>query len=294
MNNTNVNTSKRKQAPVLSDLSFFSIAFVGIVVLTLTFSQQALAADTQQARTTSVGKSKLINAETEITSAKFTSTKPANNKPVVDAIKLSIDEKKGKTRADIQALKQVHALNANSSSPVNYYYSFSIYNAFSTLLDDVDLDGYYQTFSVIFDVDLHSNSTINQADVYAELYISKNGGPWEYYFTSDDFSIYGDSTTDEYEVTTTLHQGYASNEYDILIDIYEVGYSGIVATINADDVNGLYALPLESAEFDLPYQVQVIESHGSGGSWSVISLFIMMIIAQKRKNKMLSSVNKTS
>jgi hypothetical protein len=56
-------------------------------------------------------------------------------------------------------------------------------------------------------------------------------------------------------VTTTLNDGFATSEYDILIDLYEVGFSGIVATIDADDDVDLFDLPLEEVGLDAPIDI---------------------------------------
>ena len=172
--------------------------------------------------------------------------------------------------------------NATSSnfSPINsaqnYDAEFAIYGATSLLQEDYDGDGYYQTFSVIFDADLYSYTHNQLGEVYALLYLSKNGGPWTHYFTTDDFIIEGDSDADEYEVITTFLSGYTRDEYDVLIDLYQVGYDDIVASYSSDDSNALYALPLESADYDEVYvapYVEVVEVHG-GGSISILLLIL--------------------
>lgn len=155
----------------------------------------------------------------------------------------------------------------------NYYADFAIYSATSFLQDDYDGDGFYQTFSVTFDADIYDYTDYQVGEVYALLYLSKNGGPWTHYYTTDNFLIEGDTDLDEYEVMTTFLSGYADDYYDVLIDLYEVGYSGVVATYSADDSNALYALSLESANYDEPY-FEVIEITGGGS----ISLFILLII----------------
>jgi len=166
------------------------------------------------------------------------------------------------------------------SRSVNYDHSFSIYNAFSYLLDDYDGDGYYQTFSVVFDADLLNYSSSSSAQVYAQLYLSQNGGPWIYYHTTDDFVIYGDSDEDEYEVITTLHQGYESDSYDVLIDLYEVDFENIVATYSSDDNNALYALPLESADDDIEYVVEAYDDYAGSITfyWLVILLGFRFVL----------------
>ena len=177
-----------------------------------------------------------------------------------------------------------------ASRRINYQQSFSIYNAFSYLLDDYDGDGYYQTFSVVFDADLLSYSSLSSAQVYAELYLSQNGGPWLYYHTTDDFVIYGDGEDDEYEVITTLHQGYKSDNYDVLIDLYEVGFENIVATYSSDDNNALYALLLESADIDIEYVVVFYDDYA--GSITFYWLFVLLVFrfALKPNLKELSKV----
>src|SRR5690606_29090601 len=60
---------------------------------------------------------------------------------------------------------------------------------------------------------------------------------------------------DDYYVTTTLDDGFATGEYDVLIDLYEVGYSDIVATISAYDTNELAYLPLEEVGLDVPIEL---------------------------------------
>lgn len=201
----------------------------------------------------------------------------------------------GKTRDQILSLKKQQVFkqtkpamlaNNNAASTAqdsavssnNWYRSFNIYDGFSQLIEDYDEDGFYQTFSVTFDADVIDTYHIDQANVYAELYLSKNGGDWIHYYTTDIFSIYGESENDQYEVYTTLNQGYISDNYDVLIDLYEVGYSDIVASYSSDNTNALYALPLESSDYDPDYVEYHSESHGHGGSTSLMALLLLLFI----------------
>lgn len=129
---------------------------------------------------------------------------------------------------------------------------FYIYDATSELRSDRDLDGYHSEFRIRFDAD----SEIGDALVYARLYMRRVGEvDWELYHTTDDFWIYGQTDDDEYYVTTTLDDGFATSEYDILIDLYEVGYDGIVATIDATEDVDLFDLPLEEVGLDVPIDI---------------------------------------
>ncbi|WP_299803398.1 choice-of-anchor H family protein [uncultured Shewanella sp.] len=154
------------------------------------------------------------------------------------------------------------------------YRDFYIYDAYSRLFVDNDYDGFYQTFSVTFDADVQGIYVNERADVFAELYLSRNGGPWEHYYTTDIFRIYGNATDDDFEVLTTLESGYRTDHYDVLIDLYEVGYGDIVATVSSYDFDSLYALPLESSDRDDIY----IEEDYHGGSLSVGLLLLLLSV----------------
>ena len=124
---------------------------------------------------------------------------------------------------------------------------FSFYSANSYLNFDLDGDGYFSDFTIEFDADYDGG----YADVYAVLYYSKNGGPWIEYFETDVFEIHLDDASDDYQVSSRLVTDFPTSDYDILIDLYEAGVTGIVSTISADDTNNLYALPLEDEEHEL-------------------------------------------
>lgn len=183
------------------------------------------------------------------------------------------------------ASQGIPSSSATSGDPYRapVYHSFSIFDASSRLFEDFDYDGFYQTFSVTFDVDVNGAYLNERADLFAELYLSRDGGPWVHYYTTDVFTIYGDSTQDDYEVLTTLYTGYATDHYDVLIDVYEVGYSDIVATISADETDSLYALPLESSDRDREPDIIVVEE--SGGAFSVLGLLCLSLCAGLRLNR---------
>ncbi|WP_372032598.1 choice-of-anchor H family protein [Shewanella sp. 10N.286.45.A1] len=167
----------------------------------------------------------------------------------------------------------------HAASPALYansvYRDFYIYDAYSRLFVDNDFDGFYQTFSVTFDADVSGAYVNETANVFAELYLSRNGGPWEHYYTTDIFTIFGDATDDDYEVLTTLESGYTTDHYDVLIDLYEVGYGDIVATVSSNDFDSLYALPLESRYWDEEYIEIETEHGGTMSQWGILALLIL-------------------
>lgn len=129
-------------------------------------------------------------------------------------------------------------------------HSFELWDAGRSLISDVDADGYFRRFEIRFDADVSTGDAL----VYAKLYLRRVGdsGPWQHYFSTDDFWIYGTSDSDDYYVETVLNDGYPTAEYDVLIDLYEAGYSGIVATIGPFEDSSLRDLPLEDVGLDMP------------------------------------------
>lgn len=195
----------------------------------------------------------------------------------------------GLQRNAVKLNRQKLATLASSTQPEktliasgdNLHHSFSIYTGYSQLITDIDEDGYYQTFSVSFDADILSPIRNEQALVYADLYLSQNGGPWVLYFSTDDFVITGESTDDEFEVVTQLDSGYVPDNYDVLIDLFEVGYTDVVATYSSDDTNTLHALPLESSDYDPEYIEVEYDDHGGGFDWSTLSLLLILVTRRR-------------
>lgn len=201
--------------------------------------------------------------------------------------------KQRKTREQVIAERQSSGnkteklRSASQRLNAGIYHEFSIYEASSRLFEDIDYDGFFRTFSVTFDADVHSFYMGERADVFADLYLSRNGGPWELYHTTDVFTIVDDVSDDDFEVLTTLHAGYPTDHYDVLIDLYEVGYSDIVATISSDDLDELYALPLESADRDNDEYIvsEVIIEGGAISVFGLLGLVGLAVIRRRRRLK---------
>ena len=170
------------------------------------------------------------------------------------------------------------------SSPTrhSYYHEFSFYDVQTYLLDDINYDGFYHSFSLNIDADVYGAAVTESVPVYAVIYTSRNGGDWRHLHTTDVFYLQGNSAYDSYEVTTSLDSGFPTDYYDVLIDLYEVGYNDVVATISSDDVNSLYALPLQSYDRDVDsYSEEVVVS---GGSLAWTPLLALGVLAWRRRN----------
>lgn len=125
-------------------------------------------------------------------------------------------------------------------------FGFSVYDASVTLIMDNDADGYYSEFELNFDVD-YDNGTAN---VYADIYYRTAGGDWLWFYTTNDFQVSGNSSSDSYSVISNLSSDFPSDGYDFLIDIYESGVPGIVVTYSSVDDFDLSNVLLEDNGYD--------------------------------------------
>ncbi|MCW8994825.1 MAG: hypothetical protein OQK77_03320, partial [Psychromonas sp.] len=79
--------------------------------------------------------------------------------------------------------------------------------------------------------------------------------------------------------------------YDLLIDLYQVGYSGIVATYSSNDNPALYALPLESDDYDRVYADTIYIHHAGSLSACLLSVLFLLVVSRLsqglKKSKMI-------
>lgn len=157
------------------------------------------------------------------------------------------------------------------------------YSASTDLYYDEDHDGYFSGFSIRFDAD-----TIHlYADVYALLYLSYEGGPWRHYYTTDYFTIWNSSATDDYHIDTDLLTGYGPGHYDVLIELFDADTSYLVADYGPYLSSALSHLPLEDALHDVGYVVCDYDcdgavSHGGGGSHGLLGGLLLMGLAYRK------------
>lgn len=158
-------------------------------------------------------------------------------------------------------------------------YDFWIYEADVILFNDDDRDGYFHGIDLLFDAD----TIYSHAEVYAVLYLSFEGGPWNEYGVTEDFDIYGASGGDEYVMVTELMSGYPTGSYDILIELFDAWDGSFVASLGPEDTSELGYLPLEDYHRDAPAPpppVVVNSGHGGGGAIDglFVALFLLVLI----------------
>lgn len=278
----------RNMAYNFSKLAFYVVLATNFGVLYIATSSNATAFNTQSDLLSS--RSSAVNDEDKPAMQATMPNNLGNNEARQAALmainQLELVTRQRKTRDQVIHERKekfisknavVGTLSAQSARSGNYT-EFGIYDASSRLLEDFDYDGFYQTFSITFDADVYGQYAGERANVFADLYLSHDGGPWELYFTTDFFTIVDDISEDEFEVITTLDFGYTTSHYNVLIDLYEVTHYEPVATISSEYVEALYALPLESSIND---EYVVVESYPStvivGGGVSIYGLLALVL-----------------
>lgn len=159
-------------------------------------------------------------------------------------------------------------------------FDFWFYEADVILFADDDRDGYFYGVDLLFDADTIWGS----ADVYAVVYLSLDGGPWNEYAVTDDFTIFGASGDDEYVLVTELMSGYPTGSYDLLIELFDAWDGSYLASFGPEDTSELAFLPLEDFERDEPVEpVVVIVEQGGGGAAGLWLLLPLLIAAARRR-----------
>jgi hypothetical protein len=169
-----------------------------------------------------------------------------------------------------RASKQSLAGAVQTSTPNT---DFWIYDASVELYFDRDNDGYYYGLDLWFDADTY----YDVADVYAVVYLSYEGGEWNEYASTDDFTLYGSSGDDDYIIETDLMSGYPTGSYDLLIELFDAYDGTFIASMGPADASALGFLPLEDSERDEPVLVREVVVHSGGGSTGLLMLLLLML-----------------
>ena len=112
------------------------------------------------------------------------------------------------------------------------------------LFDDWDSDGYHSGFSITIDV----NSEFGDTEVYAKIYLEPSYSASVLLHTTERFSVYGTTASDEYRVDTELRNNFEADYYNLSIDIHDAWSDELLTSANARGFNNLNQLPLESGE----------------------------------------------
>lgn len=160
---------------------------------------------------------------------------------------------------------------------------FWIFDADVVLFGDDDVDGYFFGIDLLFDAD----TIYSSAPVYAVLYLSLDGGPWNEYAATEDFLIEGANADDEYVVVTELQSGYPTGDYDLLIELFDADTGEFLTDFGPEGSASLGLLPLEDFNrdapvFDTPVTITRV-SGGGGGSVAVWWLAVLTLVTVLRR-----------
>jgi hypothetical protein len=163
---------------------------------------------------------------------------------------------------------------------------FWFFDADLILFSDLDQDGFYFGLDLAFDVD----TVFVEAEVYAVIYLSFEGGPWNEYAETENFIINGASSDDQYVVVSELVSGYPTGSYDVLIEIYDTFDGSFVAEFGPDESSQLSFLPLEDIGRDAPPDTVIVVSSGSGGGgatgWpALLLLLVAAVVSQNARRR---------
>jgi len=150
--------------------------------------------------------------------------------------------------------------------------NFWFYSADVILFNDHDQDGHFHGIDLLFDADTY----YAEADVYAVVYLSLADGPWNEYFATDNFTLFGASADDEFNIVTELVSGYPTGSYDLLIELFDAYDDAFLASFGPADSSALAFLPLEDADRDIPYETTVVVTKG-GGSLGWLTLLVLLV-----------------
>ena len=183
---------------------------------------------------------------------------------------LNVDGTRDKKEAH-SAPQKMGAVVLQAGDPNFWFYDVDV-----QLFSDFDHDGYYFGIDLLFDAD----TTYGAADVYAVLYLSYEYGPWNEYAETEDFTLFGTISSDDYVVETELVSGYPTGDYDILIELFDAYDGTYLASFGPEDTSELSLLPLEDSTRDTPAggQTQVVVNSGGGGG-STGWLFLLGLLA---------------
>jgi len=175
------------------------------------------------------------------------------------------------------------ALTVNTDYPNSN--DVTVYDATTTLISDLNEDGYYHRFNISIDAD----TIYDRINVYAVLYLSLEGGPWNEYASSDVYPLHKDSSLDSFTIETELADGFPPGYYDVQIELYDADTDQWLVTYGPYEDNSLSTLPLEDSTYDnqlaAVYPVEtnlVVAGQGATGFWLVMGLPVLLVVLRMR------------
>ncbi len=192
---------------------------------------------------------------------------------------LEVDGIRGKSSGSVTSGKIGSSVTTSQAASADFWF----YSADVILFGDDDRDGYFYGIDLLFDVD----TIWSAVDVYAVTYLSYEGGPWNEYAATEDFTLFDSSADDDYNIVTELESGYPTGSYDLLIEIFDAETGEFLVGFGPEDTSDLGFLPLEDFHRDAPISVvPIATSHGhhGGGSTGIWMLAVLLLVRLSRRS----------
>jgi len=146
-------------------------------------------------------------------------------------------------------------------------------------------DGHYSNFNLTLDLDTSFAATT----VYAVLYLASEGGPWNEYAVTGNFTVSGRGSADTFSLNAELDSGYPSGYYNHYIEIYDAYTHELIGLYGPEDSWHLYGLPIESRAHDSEFTFGTDISLSFSGTGSIgpglIALLASGIVMRRRQNR---------
>jgi len=186
---------------------------------------------------------------------------------------LEVDGSRRKSPGSLASGKIGSSVTTSQAGSTDFWF----FSADVVLFGDDDNDGYWYGIDLLFDVD----TIWSEVDVYAVTYLSYEGGPWNEYAATEDFTLFDSSADDEYNIVTELESGYLTGSYDLLIEIFDAASGDFLVGFGPEDTSELGFLPLEDFTRDAPVSVvPIVISQGHGGGSTGIWFLAVLLLAQ--------------
>ena len=220
----------------------------------------------------------------QINSAEFQYEKPfisPQRTPLVDKQQVAVSTQD--TQADwteknqtLQSQGLVSKERSSTDSILNN--NFWIYDSWATLSNDFDADGYFSKVTVEFDAD----TIYNRAFVYAIIYLGV-GDVFDSIHVTSVFAIDADSSNDSFVVESELISGFPSDDYEIMIELYDADTDQFVALADGFSDADLAFVPLESENYEIVPEPTVIVVEDHGGSLGYLGLIMATLVLALRR-----------
>jgi len=176
------------------------------------------------------------NAASLDSTSSNTSTTSSNNGAKVRG---TLTGNPDKTESNIN----IRSLNSYGSSAP----AVSVYDIWFNMTADSDGDGYYHQFDISFDID--TNVSSQRIYVTGELH----GSTSQVLFQTDPYTLSGSSGSDTYQVRVLLTDGYATDQYELALNIYDADSGALLLQYDGVDDYRLNNLYLEDSSRESAY-----------------------------------------